>query len=47
MLGEEKVGVTVGSIHKVAREIRRLDHSLYNCVMSIIDDTKFVREVGF
>lgn len=45
-LGSVKVlGPQIGSIHKLAREIRRLDHSLYNHVMSIIDDSRFIQEV--
>eukprot|EP00884_Botryococcus_braunii_P013654 jgi/Botrbrau1/2228/Bobra.101_2s0056.1 len=46
MLSTDEAGITLGSIHKLARQIRRLDHSLYNCVLSIIDDTKFVREIA-
>lgn len=42
-MGGESVGVP--SVNKVLRELKRQEHSLFNCVASIVADTDFVAEV--
>lgn len=45
MAAGDDLGLQPQSIHKLARQIRRSDYSLFNCLASVIDDAQFVREV--
>jgi hypothetical protein len=39
--------VGIPSVNRVLRELRRQEHSLYNCVASIVADAAFVAEARF
>lgn len=43
----EVCNLTAGqSIYRVAREIRRQEHSAFNCLCSIAEDASFVNEIS-